>query len=260
MLACFYLLRPARRSTKMSSSYDSSSSIMAPLFANRSCDPYTPRYENCSLGTYIDYAVDIATAEDVQHALAFVQKHNIRLNVRNTGHDYNGKSGGSSSLAIWTHNLKNIEVLTGYTSKHYTGPAMKIDAGVQAFEAYSAAHSHNFRVVGGMCPSVGLAGGYTQGGGHSALSSKHGLGADQTLSIEFVSARGKHGIATRDNEFSDLFWAMSGGGGGTYAVALSMIVSALASEHDHEAHTYGYTLGQSPSRWPNDSGATELHQ
>ena len=202
---------------------------MAPFFANRSCDPYTPKNGNCILGTYIDYAVNVTTAEDVQKTLAFVQQHNIRLTIRNTGHDYNGKSGGASSLAIWTHHLKKIEVLANYTSKHYTGPAMNIGAGVQAFEAYNAAHTYHFRVVGGMCPSVGLAGGYTQGGGHSALSSQHGLGADQTLAIEFVSSGGKHGIATRDNEFSDLFWAMSGGGGGTYAVALSMIVRSLLS-------------------------------
>lgn len=51
-------------------------------------------------------------------------------------------------------------------------------AGVQGFEAYEAAHAKELAVVGGECPTVGIAGGYTQGGGHSALASKFGLAAD----------------------------------------------------------------------------------
>ena len=46
---------------------------------------------------------------------------------------------------------------------------MKMGAGVQGFEAYAAADKAGLAVVGGECPTVGLAGGYTQGGGHSAL-------------------------------------------------------------------------------------------
>ena len=72
-------------------------------------------------------------------------------------------------------------------------------------------------VVTGECPTVGLAGGYTQGGGHSALSTQFGLGADQTLEFEVVTAAGKVVTASR-SENSDLFWALSGGGAGNYGV------------------------------------------
>lgn len=41
-------------------------------------------------------------------------------------------------------------------------------------------------MVGGTCPPVGLAGGYTQGRGHSMLSTAYGLGADQVLEWEAV--------------------------------------------------------------------------
>ena len=70
-----------------------------------------------------------------------------------------------------------------------------------------------------------MAGGYTQGGGHSAASSKFGLAADQTLEFEVVDGRGIHMTASR-YENSDLFWALSGGGGGTYGVVLSMTAKA----------------------------------
>lgn len=68
---------------------------------------------------------------------------------------------------------------------------------------------------------MGLAGGYSQGGGHSALSSKHGLAADQVLEWEVITGTGEYLVANRQNN-SDLYWALSGGGGGTYGVTLSM--------------------------------------
>lgn len=64
------------------------------------------------------------------------------------------------------HKLKDI-TFSNYTSEVYTGPAVKMGAGVQAFEAYAASQKVGLDVVGGECPTVGIAGGYTQGGGHS---------------------------------------------------------------------------------------------
>jgi len=62
-------------------------------------------------------------------------------------------------------------------------------AGVQGFEINKAAFDKGLQVVTGSCPTVGVAGGYSQGGGHSALTSAHGMAADQvrprnTLSLQ----------------------------------------------------------------------------
>jgi hypothetical protein len=122
------------------------------------------------------------------------------------------------------HNLKSIEFLN-YKSKDYNGPAIKMGAGVQGFEAYNAAHAQGLRVVGGTCLTVGLAGGYSQGGGHSVLASTYGLGADQTLEWEVVTADGKL-VTASPTKNSDLYWALSGGGGGTYGVVLSLTSKA----------------------------------
>lgn len=137
---------------------------------------------------------------------------------------YLGKSTGKGALGIWTHNLKSIDFIY-YESEHYNGPAIKMGAGVQVFEAYYAANSRGLRVVGGDCPTVGLAGGYSQGGGHSILSSTYGLGADQTLEWEVVTADGKL-VTASPTENSDLYWALSGGGGGTYGLVLSLTSKA----------------------------------
>ena len=60
---------------------------MAPFFANQSCDPYTAESRPCALGNYVDYAVNVTTASDIIAAVNFAQSQNIRLVVRNTGHE-----------------------------------------------------------------------------------------------------------------------------------------------------------------------------
>ncbi|KAF4457088.1 putative isoamyl alcohol oxidase [Fusarium austroafricanum] len=203
---------------------ESSSSMMAPLFANQSCDPFQPRGKPCTLGNYVRYAVNATSADDVIAAVNFAREKNVRLVIRNTGHDYLGRSTGAGALAVWTHYLKVTEVIT-WEDQYYKGKALKVGAGVQGFEALAAAHAEDLVVVTGECPSVGLAGGYIQGGGHSALSTNFGLAADNTLAFEVVTADGELVRATRD-EHETLFWALSGGGAGNYGVVISATVQA----------------------------------
>ncbi|KAI1431263.1 hypothetical protein GGR50DRAFT_700231 [Xylaria sp. CBS 124048] len=197
-------------------------SPMAAFWANVSCDPFTSRESQCIIGTYVPYAVKALTAADYQATIAFARENNLRLVIRNTGHDYMGKSTGAGALALWTHFVSGTTVLD-YDESYYTGKAMKIGAGVQAGTAQAAAKEAGYMLVEGDCETVGIAGGYTQGGGSSPLGSAFGLGADQVLEWEVVTAEGQHLVAT-PVENSDLYWALSGGGGGTYAAVLSMTV------------------------------------
>ncbi|KAI1652573.1 hypothetical protein F4813DRAFT_377667 [Daldinia decipiens] len=195
---------------------------MAGFFANMSCDPFTPRNAQCIVGSYVAYVVNASGALEYRETLNFAKKHNIRLVIRNTGHDYMGKSTGAGALAIWTHNIKYKSIID-YTSLTYTGKAMKIGAGVSTSEAQSMANSNDLVIVQGDCPTVGIAGGYTQGGGSGPLASKFGLAADQVLEWEVVTGNGDFLTATPNNN-PELYWALAGGGGGTYGVVLSMTV------------------------------------
>ncbi|KAB5515482.1 hypothetical protein GE09DRAFT_1159764 [Coniochaeta sp. 2T2.1] len=201
---------------------DDSASVMAPFFANQSCDPFTPASQPCELGNYVRYAVDVRSTEDVATTVKFARQHNIRFVIRNTGHDYLGRSTGAGALSVWTHHLKDIEFTT-FNDKYYSGPAVKVGAGVQAMELLAAAAAEGRVVVSGQCPTVGLAGGYTQGGGHSPLSTNFGLSADNTLEFEVVTASGNMVTASR-TENLDLYWALSGSGAGNYGVVVSMTV------------------------------------
>lgn len=132
-----------------------------------------------------------------------------------------GKSTGHGALSLWMFNLKTLQIDHDYRSPNYSGPVIKVGSGVVAGEAYEAAFDAGFRVVGGECASVGLGAGYTQGGGHSILSSAYGLAVDNVLEWEVVTALGQHVVATPE-QHADLYWALSGGGGGTFGVVLSM--------------------------------------
>ena len=94
---------------------------------------------------------------------------------------------------------------------------------MQGGDAVGFAAQAGYRLVAGSCSTVGVAGGYTQGGGHSFLSGLYGFGADNVLEWEVVTASGEHLVAT-PTRHSDLYWALSGGGGGTYGVVVSMTV------------------------------------
>ncbi|KAM0811389.1 putative Fad-dependent isoamyl alcohol oxidase [Seiridium cardinale] len=195
--------------------------ILSTYFKNYTCDPFTDRSEPCELGNLASYVINVTGVCDIQAGIKFSRENNVRLVIKNTGHDYAGKSTGRGGLTIWTHYLKSTEFIPSYNSSHYSGPAIKLGAGVEGFEAYMAAHDTGNRIVGGSCPTVGISGGYSQGGGHSSISSSYGMGSDNVLEWEVVTMDGEHLVATPEQN-SDLYWAMSGGGGGTYAVAVSM--------------------------------------
>ena len=133
---------------------------------------------------------------------------------RNTGHDFLGRSAGWGSLSIWVHYMKNIEYLDNYNIGQYNGPAARISAGSEAFEAYNAMVGYNFTMVVTGAPTVSVIGGWSAGGGHSSLASLYGLGSDQLLSINLVTAEGRF-ITADVNQNQDLFFALRGGGGGT---------------------------------------------
>ena len=74
----------------------------------------------------------------------------MRLVVKNTGHDFAGKSTGLGAVSIWTHNLKDIMFIDNYVDDSgYRGPAIKAAAGVQAFELYRFANERGVVVVAG---------------------------------------------------------------------------------------------------------------
>lgn len=95
---------------------------------------------------------------------------------------------------------------------------------MQDAEVYALANASGAVVVGGSNPTVGLAG-WMQGGGHGPLSSSYGMGSDNLLEATVVLASGET-VTANEFQHSDLYWALRGGGGGTFGVLTQAVVKA----------------------------------
>ncbi|KAF2200570.1 FAD binding domain-containing protein [Delitschia confertaspora ATCC 74209] len=183
----------------------------------------------CTLGYYPELVIRAMTKQDIKASIDFARENNVRLVIRNTGHDFMGRSTGFGSLAVNTHSFKDVEFIKKYTGPGgWKGGAVKVGAGIQGRELLRLAYQQNPRVaiVTGECPTVGFAGGYIQGGGHGPLATLHGLAADQALSFEVVTADGVFRTANA-KENPDLFWALRGGGPSTFAAIVSVTVKTF---------------------------------
>lgn len=172
------------------------------------------------------YAVAAETVSDVVAAVNFARENNVRLVVKGTGHDYYGRSSAPDSLLIWTHNMREITVHTAFHPEgaplDFVGvPAISTSAGNRWLEAYKAATDAGRFIQGGGCTSVGACGGFALGGGFGSFSKKFGSGAAGVIELEVVTANGEVLIVNK-YQYPDLFWALRGGGGGTFGVVTRM--------------------------------------
>jgi hypothetical protein len=191
--------------------------------ALNSFDLSQPISGTCSLGRLSTFYVEAESGYDIGKTLDFVRKHGIRVSIKNTGHDYFGRSNAANSLAIWTHNMKNTEYHQTFQPKgcktQYDDIG-EIGAGVQAQEAWEYFEPLGMMLTVGAVGSVGVAGGFGQGGGHGPLGPMYGLMVDQAVEFDVVTADGEQRTINECSD-PDLFWAMRGGGGGNYAVLTS---------------------------------------
>ena len=212
---------------------------------NITCAPIPADSEppgSCTLGVSPTYAVDATTKLDVSLTIAFSRLFNIRLVTKNTGHDLLGRSAGEYGLEVWLRHYrkaityqKTFKSTTGCTSSGWTGAAFKVDGSYVWGDVYKLAKAQNLIVVGGGTPTVGATGGWMQGGGHGPPSHQFGLGAQQVVEIEAILANGLP-VTANACQNSDLFFALRGGGGGTYAVVLSTVIKAYPNTNIDVQH------------------------
>ncbi|KAK4270836.1 hypothetical protein QN277_019605 [Acacia crassicarpa] len=152
----------------------------------------------------------------VQAAVICAKILKVHMRVRSGGHDYEGLSYVSliekPFMVLDLAKLRAIHVDIEQNTAW-------IQAGATIGEVYyrisEKSQVHGFPA--GICTSLGV-GGHITGGAYGSMMRKYGLGADNVINARIVDADGK--ILDRAAMGEDLFWAIRGGGGGSFGIIL----------------------------------------
>ncbi len=166
------------------------------------------------------YAVKARSTAHVVAAVNFARRNRLRLAVKGGGHSYQGTSNAADSLLVWTRAMNTVTLHDAFVPEGCAGkvapqPAVTAGAGAMWIDLYHAVTAGAGRYVqGGGCTSVGVSG-LVQSGGFGSFSKGFGTAAAGLLEAQIVTADGRTRTvnACRD---PDLFWAIKGGGGGSW--------------------------------------------
>jgi len=154
-----------------------------------------------------------AGTADIAGAVRLARSSGLEISVRGGGHNVAGRAVAEGGLMIDLSPMKGIHVDPGART-------VRAQGGVVWSELNREAHAHGLAVTGGAISSTGIAG-YTLGGGLGWLMAKYGLGADNLVGVELVTADGET-LNVTDDTHPDLMWALRGGGG-NFGVAASLV-------------------------------------
>ncbi|KAL4271291.1 hypothetical protein GQ457_13G017640 [Hibiscus cannabinus] len=155
------------------------------------------------------------SVSQVQAIVVCARDNGVQIRIRSGGHDYEGLSYRSNVtfIILDMFNLRSIKVDVGKEVAY-------VQAGATLGELYyriaNASNVHAF--PSGVCTGLGT-GGHFSGGGYGTLMRKYGLSVDNIFDAQVVDVNGN--ILTRATMGEDLFWAIRGGGGASFAVIVS---------------------------------------
>jgi FAD/FMN-containing dehydrogenase len=145
-----------------------------------------------------------ASTADVAAAVNAARESGLVMAVRGGGHSIPGLSTCDGGMVTDLGGPKSVTVDPEARTARAGG-------GVRWGEFDAATQEHGLHTPGGRVTTTGL-GGFTLGGGYGWTSSKYGLACDNLVSAEVVLADGSV-VRASDQEHSDLFWGIRGGGG-----------------------------------------------
>jgi len=180
-----------------------------------------PAAKKLSKAGHTNYKIRVTKYSQVQDAVKFAAKYNIRLSTICSGHDFSGRNNAPSGLLVDTSLLKGITVHESFTPSakgaeipKRTANVIKTVKGKQAATTFgvgivtqvlnNALTPSGLVTVGAAHGSVCTAGGYVclarrsfsremmlsysqgQTGGHSPISIRYGLSVDQVSPATFV--------------------------------------------------------------------------
>ncbi|KAA8649457.1 hypothetical protein EYZ11_007756 [Aspergillus tanneri] len=202
--------------------YNCVANVFSTTASQRIVRPEDDTYLDARLGETIQFTelpVLIAYAEkadEVGRLVKCAQVAGVKAVPRSGGHSFTAYSALNGTLVIDIAHINNVEV----SHDRHTAT---VGAGIRLGALYTALDAYNTSFIGGICPTVGLAG-FIGSGGFNMQQRSQGLGVDHVLAAKVVTADGLTVVASPDSH-PDLFWAIRGGGGGTYGIVVEFTLS-----------------------------------
>ncbi|MBW4549427.1 MAG: FAD-binding oxidoreductase [Symplocastrum torsivum CPER-KK1] len=152
------------------------------------------------------------TVQDVIHTVRWTRTHGLPLSVRGGGHDFAGRALSENGVTIDLSQMRAVTIDPDARTAHVQG-------GATAGDLIEAAERYGLATATATISSVGMSG-FTLGGGYGPLTGAYGLGADNLLSAQVVTANGQL-VTANAQEHPDLLWGLRGGGG-NFGVVVSL--------------------------------------
>ncbi|XP_038895508.1 berberine bridge enzyme-like 28 [Benincasa hispida] len=166
----------------------------------------------------------IITPSHVSHIQAAVicsKSHGLQIRTRSGGHDFEGLSYVAylPFIIVDLINLRSVTI-------DVENSTAWVQSGATLGELYYriGEKSRTLAFPAGVCPTVGV-GGHFSGGGYGFMLRKFGLAADNVIDAYLVDANGK--VHDRESMGEDLFWAIRGGGGGSFGIVVAWKVKLV---------------------------------
>jgi len=162
-----------------------------------------------------DFIFTALDDSQVQAAVVCAKQLRIHMRVRSGGHDYEGLSYASLiEKPFMVLDLAKIRAVN-VDIEHNTAWIQGATIGEVYYRISEKSSVHGFPA--GLCTTLGI-GGHITGGAYGSMMRKYGLGVDHVLDAKIVDANGR--VLDRAAMGEDLFWAIRGGGGGSFGVIL----------------------------------------
>ncbi|KAL3632355.1 hypothetical protein CASFOL_025339 [Castilleja foliolosa] len=179
----------------------------------------------------------------VPPAIWCAQFYSLNIRVRSGGHDYEGLSyislmKNQQFMILDLYNLRDIDIDTDSETAW-------VQAGATNGELYYkiSQKSDKLAFPAGLCTTLGI-GGHLTGGAYGSMMREFGLGADNVLDVRMVDAWGIVRSKQYKNMDKDLFWALTGAGGGSFGVILAWKIKLVTVPSKVTMFTVVKTLQQ----------------
>ena len=131
--------------------------------------------------------------------------------------------------------LNKTKVIPNYKVDGKILTVIEYEGGSNWLGVQTATNGSGYTAVGARMSTVGV-GGFSTGGGIGFLAGAYGYATDRLRALEIVLMSGDIVYATKTNAYSDLFWALQGGGG-QFAIVTKFYQEA-APEPTGTPHAY----------------------